>query len=476
MAILRTVLFILMVIPFMSLAQQNYNKDTLKVFIKMDKPQKEGWFNPAKESVGLRGDIAPLSWSNTMVAEDFNEDLIYEISLPFKISLDSITISFKIKVDGADNPNGGWQEGQNHVFTIKRGVKNVLHIAWEDKPAALKSTKTGNVQMVEDFKCRYLANRNLHIYFPPGYEGSDAKYPVLYMHDGQMLFDQIYGGSEWQLDEAAEKLISSDVVEPFIIVGVSNTSDRIDEYTPTRQKWSHTFHRQSADEVKVKSVIKGGLFVTEDSTILKVKNQSDTIYVIIPGSDTWQRTIRKSKHQFYLQRAGINFDFIKDSKGDYNTIKATKPPMGGKGDDYAKFLIEKVMPYIENNYRVKKGPNNTALGGSSLGGLITMYIGLKYPYKFGSLLVLSPSVWWDNKYILSEVTSLSKPTNQRIFLYVGTGEGQSTIDNTKQLYNKLLAKGWNPESIEYIVTPDATHSEKAWAEQAENMLRFLFEK
>src|SRR5438067_442952 len=87
------------------------------------------------------------------------------------------------------------------------------------------------------FRSQFLEPRTLAVYVPPDYEQSDRRYPVLYMHDGQNLFDPAtaFGGNEWRLDDTAEELIGAGAIEPLIIVGIYNTGERrIDEYTPTR--------------------------------------------------------------------------------------------------------------------------------------------------------------------------------------------------------------------------------------------------
>ena len=102
--------------------------------------------------------------------------------------------------------------------------------------AAPKPPSHGTLQLVEKFKSPQLGNeRTLRIYLPPSY-GSDTKrrYPVLYMHDGQNLFDPktTSYGTEWNIDEVADRLVRQGEMEEVIVVGIDNTSDRIAEYTP----------------------------------------------------------------------------------------------------------------------------------------------------------------------------------------------------------------------------------------------------
>jgi len=154
-------------------------------------------------------------------------------------------------------------------------------------------------------------------------------------------------------------------------------------------------------------------------------------------------------------------------------ITADKAPMGGDGDIYADFLINTLKPYIDQNFRTKPEREWTALGGASLGGLITLHIGLNHRETFGKLLVLSPSVWWDNRQILKTVQMVNGPASQRIFLYVGTGESERTVENVETLKSELLKSGWKENQIEFIEAAGAGHDESAWSEQAVNMLLFL---
>ena len=105
-----------------------------------------------------------------------------------------------------------------------------------------------------------------------------------------------------------------------------------------------------------------------------------------------------------------------------------------------------------------------------------MHLGLRHANVFGHLLVLSPSVWWDDRVILTTVSNLTEPAHQPIFLYVGTGEAGSTVRNTVALKEALVNAGWPDNSIVYVETPDAGHNERAWAAQAENFLRFVFKQ
>jgi len=233
--------------------------------------------------------------------------------------------------------------------------------------------------------------RTLIVYVPPGYEeNAQTRYPVLYMHDGQNLFDSdtAFGGNEWRLDDTAEEMIERGAIEPLIIVGIYNTGEqRIHEYTPT----------------------------------------------------------------------------------------ADPKLGGGKANLYGRMLVEEIKPFIDKTYRTLNGPENTGLGGSSLGGLVTLHLGLKYPQIFGKLSVLSPSVWWDNKVILREIEQLPAKPPLKIWLDMGTAEGGMSLEDTEMLRDAMRAKGWSEgRDLAYFEVEGATHSETAWAERVGPFLRFLF--
>lgn len=95
-------------------------------------------------------------------------------------------------------------------------------------------SRVGTIRVHPSFPSENLAPRDVQVYLPPGYERETSRhYPVLYMHDGQNVFDAASMGKEWQVDETAEALIRAGRIEPRIVVAVSNTEARRDEYTPT---------------------------------------------------------------------------------------------------------------------------------------------------------------------------------------------------------------------------------------------------
>jgi enterochelin esterase-like enzyme len=118
---------------------------------------------------------------------------------------------------------------------------------------------------------------------------------------------------------------------------------------------------------------------------------------------------------------------------------------GGEADKYGDLLTHELMPWIADKYRVRQDRESTGMGGSSLGGLVTLYLGLRQPHVFGKLALLSPSVWWNHK------------------------------SNVEHLARRLKANGWRPgETMHFEKVHEGTHDEASWAGRVRQMLKFLF--
>ncbi len=237
-----------------------------------------------------------------------------------------------------------------------------------------------------------LGEHDVLVYLPLGYDSDqERRFPVLYMQDGQNLFDpetSYIKGNYWHMGEIADELAEAGAIEPLIIVGIYNAGvKRIDEYTPVVDK-----------------------------------------------------------------RLG-----------------------GGHADDYGRMIVEELMPSIDAKYRILPGAENCGMGGSSLGGLVSLYLGLSYPGRFSRLAVMSPSVWWRSRSILKTVAALSQKPDLRIWLDIGTGESAQSVPDARALRDGLVKKGWRlGEDLAYTEADGAEHTESAWSQRAAPMLRFLF--
>jgi predicted alpha/beta superfamily hydrolase len=233
--------------------------------------------------------------------------------------------------------------------------------------------------------------RNVIVSLPPGYHSSSASYPVLYLQDGQNLFDpdtSFVKGTSWDVQTTSDRLIREGAIQPLIVVGVYNTGvDRLEEYTPMRD-----------------------------------------------------------------------------------------PKLGGgTASEYARLIIEELKPWIDRHYRTLDGPSHTGIGGSSLGGLVSLYLGLSHPEVFGRLAVLSPSVWWAKGGMLQFVRRSRPDPRPRIWVDMGLAEGPRMVAKCDELARLLERRGWRyGVDLTYMRVPDARHEEAAWARRVDPFLRFLF--
>ncbi len=149
-----------------------------------------------------------------------------------------------------------------------------------------------------------------------------------------------------------------------------------------------------------------------------------------------------------------------------------------QGSKYPAFLTQEVMPFLNEHYRVAKGPENTLLGGSSLGGLISLYVAKSTLGVFGGVLLESPSLWVSNRQILRECRSL-RVWPRKIFLAIGTREvgreekDRQTVENVRELERIFRRSGLDERRLKVEVADGATHSEAAWAARFPDALRFL---
>lgn len=173
----------------------------------------------------------------------------------------------------------------------------------------------------------------------------------------------------------------------------------------------------------------------------------------------------------------------KDRVNEYTPAQDPKHKVGGKADLYGQFLIEELKPFIDKAYRTKSAAQHTGLGGSSLGGLVSLYLGLKHPQVFGRIAAVSPSVWFAEKQIVKFVESQRRKPKARLWLDMGTNEGNNPADaqrgiaDARLLRDTLVRKGWKPnKDLKYFEAEGAEHNEKAWAARVELILTFLFPK
>lgn len=164
-----------------------------------------------------------------------------------------------------------------------------------------------------------------------------------------------------------------------------------------------------------------------------------------------------------------------DRFDDYTPTRPASAAAGGKADAYGRFLVEELKPFIDREYRTLTDASHTGLGGASLGGLVSLYLGLQYPQVFGKLAVMSPSVWWDSKLILRKVKDLKGRPSSRIWLDVGAAEPAGMRRDVRELRDALVRKGWRSGAdLTHFEAPGGSHSDVSFGSRADVMLKFLF--
>jgi predicted alpha/beta superfamily hydrolase len=165
---------------------------------------------------------------------------------------------------------------------------------------------------------------------------------------------------------------------------------------------------------------------------------------------------------------------------EYLPYRSVNPPvLRPRGAQYPDFLVKEVMPFVAQRYRVAKGPEHTALGGSSLGGLISLYVMLAAPGVFGYALLESPSLWVANRKILRECRGFRR-WPEKVFMGVGTREvgrddkDLQTVENVRELERILRRSGLEERRLRVEIADGATHSEGAWAARFPDALGFFF--
>jgi predicted alpha/beta superfamily hydrolase len=242
----------------------------------------------------------------------------------------------------------------------------------------------GDVKYLLNMQSRRLNHpRDVMVWLPPSYYvRSRARYPVLYMHDGQNLIDPgtAFLGVDWKVDETVTRLIGAGRLKELIIVGIYNTPAREKEYTGA----------------------------------------------------VW-------------------------------------------GRNYARFVVEELKPLIDSRFRTRTHAKDTAVLGSSLGGLISFYFAWWYPQVFSMAGCMSPSLFWDDYHLLREVNRYRGP-KKPLKLYLDVGSGEYLLQPGYEKMTKLLvSKGYRKGSdLQYHFARKADHNEAHWGKRIWRPLVFFF--
>ncbi|HPF63807.1 MAG: alpha/beta hydrolase-fold protein [Lentimicrobium sp.] len=285
--------------------------------------------------------------------------------------------------------------------------------------AQLPELSFGQVIRHEQFPSAFVSPRNVDVWLPDGYS-TGKEYAVLYMHDGQMLFDAnlTWNKQEWGVDETMGKLMGGKSIRECIVVAIWNTPLRHMEYFP-QKAWEY-------------------LKQEEIDTLKKVSRS-----------------------------AGLPPLFEKDIISD----------------NYLKFVVTELKPFIDSTYATIKGPEGTCIAGSSMGGLISMYAICEYPEIFGGAACLSthwPGIFSTENNPVPEAllhylhNHLPYPGNNRIYFDYGTETLDALYEPFQLIADSIMReKGYMAPLWVTKKFPGAGHSENDWRERLEFPLLFL---
>ena len=313
------------------------------------------------------------------------------------------------------------------------------------------NTAYGHVDEYPQFESAYMSPRQVYVWLPDGYSARE-KYPVLYMHDGQMLFDDTWtwNGQEWQVDEVLGSLIAEGKVPPAIVVGIANGNNRYGEYFPE----------------KVLEYLGG-----------------------VPDSLTGTSNESASALNYMLSSGTIY-----------------------EADEYLRFLTSELKPFIDSHYSTLSDKEHTFIAGSSMGGLISLYAMCEYPDVFGGAACMSTHLPMILSADYAGAADISQTVFEAFMRYLAdhlpspgscllyTDRGDSTLDALyppfqDRLDSLLTERGWQPgpsfstpasedqtglqdticPTYTWIspVFPGASHLEQDWAARLHIPLAFL---
>ena len=287
--------------------------------------------------------------------------------------------------------------------------------------STLPKVSSGKIEQIENFKSKFITSRNIDVWLPEGYDES-KKYAVLYMHDGQMLFDaeNSWNKQAWEIDDAASKFFNSNAIKEFVVVGIYNGgATRHSDYFPQKPFES------------------------------LVKSQKDTVNAQLKRSHVSQKE-----------------SFIPES------------------DNYLKFLVEELKPFIDKTYSVYRNKENTFVMGSSMGGLISMYAICEYPKVFGGAACLSTH--WIGTFTLDNnpipdafihylENNLPNPKQHKIYFDCGDETLDALYPEIQRRVDAVMGEnGYDKTNWLTKYFPGENHSENAWSKRVNIPIEFLF--
>jgi predicted alpha/beta superfamily hydrolase len=298
----------------------------------------------------------------------------------------------------------------------------LLFLCFVCSAQTLPKVASGTIVHLENFKSHYTDSRNVDIWLPKGYDAT-RKYAVLYMHDGQMLFEstQTLNHHCWNVDAVLTKLLQEKKIQNMIVVGIWN----------------------------------GG----------------------------------KTRHSDYFPQKP--FESLSPEQKDYvnkqlQTAIGTTEIFKPTSDNYLKFLVKELKPYIDKKYSVYKDPTHTFIAGSSMGGLISIYAICEYPKVFSGAACMSthwPCVYtvegnpFPDAFVKYLKANLPDPKKHKIYF----DYGDKTLDAMyaplqKKVDELMKAKSFTAKNWMTKFYPGDDHSEKSWYRRLNIPMEFLLGK
>jgi enterochelin esterase-like enzyme len=305
---------------------------------------------------------------------------------------------------------------------MKKFILFVFFFSWFHQYGQIIEVAHGKLELYKDFPSQYVKPRDIAVWLPENYS-QKKKFSVLYMHDGQMLFDaeQTWNKQEWGVDETISKLIKQEEIQNVIVVGIYNSVEtRHHEYFP--QKPFESLHKKEK-EIVTEALIQNG------------------------------------------------------------RINETFEPFS---DLYLKYLVEEVKPFIDKTYSIRKDQSTTFIAGSSMGGLISLYAVCEYPEVFGGAACLSthwPGIFSTENNPIPEAfytylkAKLPPPQTHKIYFDYGTATLDALYEPLQKKVDEIMvSKNFSSTQWLTLKFEGEEHSENAWKKRLSIPLLFLLKK
>ena len=294
-------------------------------------------------------------------------------------------------------------------------------------------TAYGRVEEYPQFESTFMSPRQVYVWLPDGYT-TRKKYPVLYMHDGQMLFDNTWtwNGQEWKVDEVMGQLIADGKIPPAIVVGVAHGNNRFGEYFPEK--------------------VLGYLGGIPDSLTGGWKCPLISPHGIVTScdNDSGEAAAGKQASVPAVSTSAQALDYMLSFCGTY------------EADEYLHFLTTELKPFIDSHYSTLPDRQHTFIAGSSMGGLISLYALCEYPDIFGGAACMSTHLPMITSADYASAADISQTVFEAFLCYLSdhlpassgshllyTDRGDSTLDALYPPYQDRLdsllsSSGWKP--------------------------------